>query len=247
MNDCNPIPCDCVDGEKGFSGLAGPAGIDGIPGEIGEQGNQGNQGGQGSPGPDGIIGIQGDPGPDANIPITGPTGPDGPEGPQGDQGLPGLDGTNGTDGARGSDAVDAQNPFLDEFPFASVPPIIGTSNINVNQTRIVRNNGLRWYRLSGAWTAITPVVGDIINIYGSIGTSEWHVEVMQNQVIQMNGSQSNVGFSTVIGANGSNPGSPLLQLAPTNYKDCFTFLYIGGEEWLVIKANLAGGLLPTLT
>ena len=246
MNDCTPIPCNCKDGKKGISGLNGVAGNAGANGITGVVGPQGPQGLIGTTGGIGVTGIQGIPGTDGTVPIVGPTGPDGPQGLQGLQGLPGNDGNDGAAGARGNDAIDALFIEIDAQGGALLPSI-ATHNVAVNQIHIIRNTGIRWLRLPGSWNAIVPVVGDIVNLYGSIATAEWQVEVMQNQRVQMNGAQSNVGFNTIVGGNPSNPGSPLLQLAPTNYKDCFTFLYIGGQEWLVIKANLAGGLLPTLT
>jgi len=244
MNDCNPIPCDCKDGRAGMSGLDGASGKAGVNGMPGIEGPKGPQGDQGAQGPDGIAGEVGIAGDDGTVSIHGPQGPQGPQGDQGAQGLDGNDGDDGDAGARGSDAVDNLFKEIDEFT-PTAPPIIRTHNFGLNQIHIMRNTGVIWNRLAGTWNSPPVPIGSLDKVYGSFATVDWFMEVMNGQRLQMNGVQSSIGFNTIIGSLPSNPGSPTFK--PANNRDCFTFLYIGDDEWLVINANLAGNTLPTIT
>jgi len=253
MNDCNPIPCTCVDGPIGPQGLAGPKGDDGAPGVDGNQGIAGPQGEQGSQGEQGIIGDQGLAGDDVigGVGSTGAQGPIGPQGPQGPNGLDGSPGSNGTDGAD----VDAltnwyYSGFCGQGDVGGPSGCTDCIGCGAGMTGLFRNN---WNdKIGPGYSRIdvgsAPTLGDRSKIISFRGASGFKLRCIS---AQMNSVEITAFNSTTANkALGSPTGPPFpeagLKWESPNGSDCIEYVYAGDGEWVVVKALLAGGVFPTV-
>jgi len=254
VNDCNPIPCNCVDGPSGAQGLAGPKGNDGAPGVDGDQGIVGLQGEQGSQGENGINGEQGVVGDNT----VGGTGPQGPQGPQGNQGIQGPDGLDGNDGTAGVDGNDVQAPSniiytgfcpqgdyggqcVDCLPCGA--GLSGTGPNGINHWNDVVGPG---YKRVDVGTPST--LGDRGQIISFMGASGFKLRCVS---AQMNSFEMTAFNSTINNkAIGSPSGPPFpeagLKFESPNGSDCIEYVYAGDDEWIVVKSILAGGVFPTV-
>lgn len=257
MNDCNPIPCTCVDGPIGPQGLAGPKGDDGAPGVDGNQGIAGPQGEQGSQGEQGIIGDQGLAGDDVigGVGSTGAQGPIGPQGPQGPNGLDGSPGSNGTDGAD----VDAPSNII-------YTGFVGTIDIPNMCTDCVGDgagmagtgpNGInKWNDKTGpGYSRVdvgnSPDIGDKSRIIGFNGAAAFKLRCILAQmnsfeIAAYNSTTANKALGSAT-AGGGNPWPEAgLKFESPNGSDSIEYVYAGDGEWVIVKALLAGGVLPTV-
>jgi hypothetical protein len=263
MNDCTPIPCDCIDGPQGAQGLIGVTGNQGATGSEGVQGAIGDQGNQGAQGEQGIDGIQGLPGVDG----TGNEGDQGPQGPKGLLGYQGADGDNGNAGANGTDGADFQAPFniyhneycacgqypfvvstLDEpdclccFPCGNAYATSGGPGV------LTHWNDRTGPGFSRVELINNPPVGTTTNIYSFLGAASYTLRAINTaitsvEITAISGTGDNIAFAGPQGAPHPESG---LQFESPNGSDCITILYTGDGEYVVVKALLAGGVSPTV-
>jgi hypothetical protein len=267
MNDCNPIPCACIDGPQGPQGLNGPKGDDGAPGVQGDQGVIGDQGEQGGQGEQGIDGEQGDVG-DTIIGGIGPIGEQGSLGNQGPIGDPGPDGINGTDGTDGTD-TDAMT-FQERGGYCAqgdVSPGSGTiwecydciscgspfnfGNGSVNGKMIFNQKtgpGYSRVDFGNSWD-----LGARCLITSYRDSAGFKLRAISDQITSVEMTAFNSYSDNVI-PGGVTSSSQLGNTWPENgFKwespngsDCIEVLHVGNDEFVVIKALLAAGLEPTV-
>lgn len=261
MNDCNPIPCDCVDGPQGPQGLNGPKGNTGAPGSDGIVGDVGVQGDLGDQGELGETGIQGDPGA-TTIGLDGDQGPQGPNGNQGVQGIPGLDDT-GTDGTDGTDVAGWWNyqssigpcdiyipnpgaPVPEELSCCSVGGSMPPSSclIGANKCFFLHQEGLGYqYMIFPA-----AVLGDTIKIVGTLNASSFFIRTSAaNGTAELAAYNSYTNNISTIGGVTLPSTWRGVDFGSNNGSDCIELLYIEDDRWVIIKANFANGVTPTFT
>ena len=260
MNDCNPIPCTCVDGSIGLQGLSGPKGSRGAPGSDGAQGPQGEQGLEGEQGVQGFDGEQGDTGPTTTgvVGDTGQQGAIGNQGPQGTNGLPGTSGFNGTDG---QDGFSQFNFLYDTYCGAGGPsgcPTCSSCGGSFSSGSSTTTERITWnFRTGPGFSRVdfnaAATLGTGFKIYSDRGASKFKLRSIQSQmdsieITAYNSTTNNKVLST-LPQSGSAGGGPYpeggLMFEAPNGSDCIEVLYVGDGEWVVIQANLAGNVIPT--
>lgn len=261
MNICNPIPCDCKDGESGMQGLKGPAGNQGATGSAGLMGAVGLQGGQGEQGVNGEIGIQGITGNDGTSTIVGPQGPQGPDGYDGNQGIQGLNGLDGIDGAVGADAcaiiyndtsiygIQTDCPPNDT-PICNIAPCI-VPGINVDSC------GYYWFnRMIGdgfllfLMPNITPAFGYGTSIMGvRVDCCAWKVGVQFGRIelTAYNSLTDNITTSNSLGSPCYGDGAGVVAFDAANGSDYMEMIHIGNNHYVIVEANFANEQFPTFT
>ena len=251
MKDCNPTPCDCIDGPTGPQGLSGKFGEQGIPGIQGVKGikgDLGNQGPIGIDGPGGLIGPVGNN-------LTGQIGPQGSDGIQGPTGLQGSDGNPGNNGSDGTDGNDT-NPLSqieNSNPCNTIPitsclnclPCAGLTGISTGSTRVFnRMFGLGFPRID-LITSVNP--GSSLEVVGTVNSSGPIIRSVFGQtnsveIAAENSYTDNVAFPNAAGSLPENG----LRFEPVNGSDCFTIMASGDGEFVVIKALFANNTFPTV-
>jgi hypothetical protein len=248
-NDCNPIPCDCIDGPIGLQGLAGPKGESGVPGIDGNQGIQGIVGIDGIQGESGSQGIQGVTG----INTTGDTGNNGvqgQQGPTGSIGLQGLDGLNGIDGIDGVNTPQTPAILVTGGCFIPNPgaqELLGCGGIAVsNGTRVfLEKYGDGYYRVdlpNGVRN-----IGDTVNIYGVKNMSRWFIRTHINNTVEMTAFNSTSANISTLGTSGVPSNYRGVYFEDTNGSDCIEVIYIGDDRWVITEAIFASEVIPTFT
>lgn len=259
-NDCNPIPCDCVDGPVGLQGLKGPKGERGAPGSDGIRGDQGIQGVQGPRGEQGILGEQGITGANTTG-LVGPTGQKGANGPQGVKGIKGVDGLHGTDGTDGLNGAF----LIDNFIYGGTCPCEGF--IGPNACECCRPCGGSFNMSSGDrrhWNNKTGLGYNIFNFATnpSLGATQAIVGFQGASAIQLRAITAQTTSSIEIAAYNSTTANKVIA-GPTalnapdypeqglrwnspNGSDSIELVHSGDGEWIVVKALLADGVYPNV-
>tara|TARA_R110001592_G_scaffold243219_7_gene504188 strand:+ start:8516 stop:9295 length:780 start_codon:yes stop_codon:yes gene_type:complete len=248
-NDCNPIPCDCIDGSIGLQGLAGPKGKTGVPGIDGNQGIQGIIGDDGIQGEIGIQGIQGVTGNNVTG-TTGNTGAQGQNGATGPIGLQGLDGLNGVDGTDGTNisqpaAILVTGGCFIPNPGAQELLECGALAVSDGTRVFLEKYGNGYYRVdlpNGVRN-----VGDTVNIYGVKNMSRWFIRTHTNNTIEMTAFNSTTANISTLGTSGVPSNYRGVYFEETNGSDCIEIIYIGDDRWVITEAIFASGVIPTFT